>query len=178
MSFYLSDEGQIHHQVRFGEADKFLKVFTKENGLTHFFAKGVRRLSSKKSPHLDTLNIIKFQTGRSQSPPYLSQVESIYTFPEIKSDLFKTRTALFICELLVNLLSENQKDTYLYLLTEEFFHRLENTDDIRGITVEFQLKLINVLGFNLPKNQSANGLLDYFEELLDKKIRSRQIKIS
>lgn len=178
MSLYLNDEGIILHQVRFGEADKFLKIFTKENGLTHFFAKGVRRLSSKKSPHLDTLNVIKFQTGRGQNPPYLSQVESLYTFPNLKSDLFKTRTALFICELLVNLLSENQKDTYLYLLTQDFLHQLEDSQDIRGLTIGFQLKLIDVLGFNPPTDRSANGLLDYFEELLDKKIRSRQIKIS
>jgi DNA repair protein RecO (recombination protein O) len=175
MPSFISDEGMILHQVRFGESDKFLKIFTKESGLSHFFAKGVRKLTSKKSPHLDTLNVIKFQTARGNSPFYLSQVESIYTFPEIKNDLFKARTALFICELLVNLLPENQKEPYLYLLSEQFFHNLEKTDNIRDLTTDFQLKLVEVLGFNKPKNESPSLLT--FKDLMEK-IRSRQIKIS
>ncbi len=80
MTASISDLGIIIHQVRFGEADKFVFIFSCHHGLIKVVAKGARRLTSKKSPHLDNLNLIKFQTNRGDIPQYLSQVETIQAF--------------------------------------------------------------------------------------------------
>ena len=98
MSLPISDEGIVIHQTRFGEADKFVKILSRRHGFIDTIAKGVRRSTSKKSSHLDNLNLVKFQTSRGKDPQYLSQVESINLYRNIKADLRKIRTCFYLSE--------------------------------------------------------------------------------
>ena len=63
-----ADTGIIVRSVDSGEADKFVSIITENHGLQDFLARGARRLTSKKAPHLDLFNLVKFQTGRGDQP--------------------------------------------------------------------------------------------------------------
>lgn len=175
----LTDQGIILQQIRVGEADKLFKILTNNNGLIVCIAKGVRRLSSKKSAHLDTLNLIKFQTGRGDSPYYLNQVDSLETFSKLKNDLKKTRTALYLAEVLVQVLPENEADPSLYNLFLRFIHDLNNVDDsYRDLAIDFQHRLIDHLGFPAANINRPEDFLTYFENLLGKRLASRRFKLN
>lgn len=178
MAASISDQGFIINSVRFGEGDKFLKVLTINHGLVDLISKGSNKPTSRKAPHLDLLNLIKFQTGRGASHRYLSQVEARQVFPNIKSNLPLTRTAFYVCELLNYLLPNNQVDYTVFNLVSQFLNSLENNADVRSTTIEFQLNLIDHLGFQRPIDESPPSLVRYFENLLDRKIRSANFKIS
>jgi len=178
MSSAISDLGIIIHQVRFGEADKFVFIFSCHHGLIRVVAKGARRLTSKKSPHLDNLNLIKFQTNRGDIPQYLSQVETVNAFSEIKADLKKTRTCFYLTEILHRTLAEGEADGALFESLKNFLRKLDQIeDDYRDLAVEFQRDLIKRLGFPPPKSDAPAALVSYFESLIDRPLMSARIKI-
>jgi len=180
MSVSISDIGIIIHQVRFGEADKFVKILTQNHGLVDVVAKGARRLTSKKSSHLDNLNLIRFSTNRGNSPQYLSQVEAIEGYPKIKSDLHKVRTCFYLTEIMHHTLVEAQPDEDLYYQFKKFLellNDLDNDESSRQQAVDFQLFLIDHLGFSRPTNQRPEALIPYFESLIDRHLISPKIKM-
>lgn len=179
MHHSISDVGIIIHQKRFGEADKFVRILTRNHGLIDTVAKGARRLTSKKSSHLDDLNLIKFQTNRGREPQYLSQVETIDNFKLIKADLKKIRACFYLLEIFNNVLVLNQTDEELFFKLKEFLVSLDQADgSFRDLITSFQEFLIGHLGFNHPKDSSPGTLVSYFESLIDRPLVSRQIKIS
>ena len=179
MAASISDLGIIIHQVRFGEADKFVFIFTTHHGLIKVVAKGARRLTSKKSPHLDNLNLIKFQTNRGDIPQYLSQVETVDAFSRIKSDLKKTRTCFYLTEILHRTLAEGETDEALFFVLKKFLEdlNLSAKSETRNLAIEFQRYLIGRLGFPPPKSDAPAALVSYFESLIDRPLMSARIKI-
>lgn len=178
MSVGVSDTGIIIHQVRFGEADKFVRFLTLDHGVIEVIAKGVRKLTSRKSSHLDNLNLVKFQTSRGDPPQYLSQVETLDYFGNIKSNLKKVRTCFYLCEVLNQYLMENQPDPELFLSFKNFLIALgKSDDDYRNLATQFQLYLIDHLGFQAPGDISPESLIKFFENLIEKEIQSTKIKI-
>ncbi len=179
MSSAISDEGIIIHQTRFGEADKFVKILSRHHGFIDTVAKGARRPTSKKSSHLDNLNLIKFQTQRGNDPQYLSQVETLNRFKNIKDDLRRIRTCFYLSEIINLTVAHNQPDEELFLKFTQFLLDLngEAADD-RELAVVFQRFIINRLGFPLPANYRPQTLVDYFESIIDRRLVTREIKIS
>ena len=179
MTASISDLGIIIHQVRFGEADKFVFIVSQHHGLIKVVAKGARRLTSKKSPHLDNLNLIKFQTNRGDIPQYLSQVETVNAFSEIKADLKKTRTCFYLTEILHRTLAEGEPDEALFSNLKKFLEDLNLSAEsaCRHLAIEFQHYLINRLGFPPPKSNEPSALVSYFESLIDRPLVSARIKI-
>ncbi len=174
----ISDIGIIINQKRFGEADKFVRILTRNHGLIDTVAKGARRLISKKSSHLDDLNLIKFQTNRGKEPQYLSQVETIDNFKLIKNNLKKIRTCFYLTEILNQTLPLYQPDEELFVRFKNFLVALDQAEDSdRELAVEFQEFLINRLGFSPPPNNHPQTLVNYFESLIDRPLVSHQITI-
>lgn len=180
MSASIADVGIIIYQTRFGEADKFIKVLTRSHGLIDLVAKGARRLTSKKSSHLDNLNLIRFNTGRGNSPQYLSQVESIEVFSNIKASLYKVRSCFYLTEILKHTLVESQPDENLFFEFRKFLNLLNELpadDSSREAAVAFQLFLIDHLGFSRPSDERPEALVPYFESLIDRHLTSPKLKI-
>ena len=177
MPLPISDEGIIIHQTRFGEADKFIKILSRRHGFIDTVAKGVRRSTSKKSSHLDNLNLVKFQTSRGKDPQYLSQIESINIYKNIKADLRKIRTCFYLSEIINLTLPHNQPDAELFTRFKQFLDDLNGQlGDDRDLAVEFQKFLINQLGFSPPANYRPQTLVDYFESIIDRHLVTREIK--
>ncbi|MBI2622470.1 DNA repair protein RecO, partial [Candidatus Microgenomates bacterium] len=50
-------EGIILKRTNFGEADRFLTVFSKRHGKIKILAKGVRRITSRRGPNIELFNL-------------------------------------------------------------------------------------------------------------------------
>lgn len=181
MAVSLSDVGIIIHQVRFGEADKFVKILSQHHGLVDTIAKGVRRLTSKKSSHLDNLNLIRFTTNRGNPPQYLTEVETLMSFPKIKRNLHKVRTCFYLTEVLNLTLVESQPDEALFATFKQFLIRLNDIPDdesSRDLAIDFQHFLIKHLGFPPPIDDRPEALVPYFESLVDRHLISPKLNLS
>lgn len=174
-----SDIGIVIRSVDSGEADKFISVISENHGLGNFVARGARRITSKKSPHLDLLNIIRFSVGRGDSPRYLNQAESISFFPAIKKDYAKIGLCLTFTEILSNTLPLDVEDVEIYLSFKSFLEALEKTKDPKEsnrLSRRFGLFLMRHLGFPPPKSPETDNLSGYFEALMNRKIISNEIR--
>lgn len=174
-----SDLGIIIRSVDSGEADKFISIITENHGLMDFIARGARRITSKKAPHLDLFNLVKFQTGRGEHPRFLEQVESISYYPGIKKDFSKVGLCLTILEILISTLPVEVEDREIFLSTKSFLDALERSAsqiETNKLGRKFGLFLLRHLGFPPPKNPESSKLTTYFESIMSKKLIGPQIK--
>ncbi len=174
-----ADTGIVIRSVDSGEADKFISIITENHGLQDFVARGARRIASKKAPHLDLFNLVKFQNGRGDNPRYLDQVESIAYFPGIKKDFAKVGLCLTIIEILLNTLPIEVEDREIYLSLKAFLEAIEKSDSVKEnnrLGRKFGLFLLRHLGYPLPKLPETAKLTTYFESIMSKKLIGPLIK--
>jgi len=174
-----SDIGIVVRVVDSGEADKFISVISENHGLGIFLARGVRRPASKKSPHLDLFNLIKFNVSRGDTPRFMSQVESVSFFPGIKSNYAKVGVSMTIAEILTNTLPVDVEDREIFLSLKSFLEGLEKAGDqkdINEISRRFGLFILRHLGYPPPKSPDSDNLSSYFEAIMNRKIISKDIK--
>jgi DNA repair protein RecO len=179
MSQSFADTGIVIRSVDSGEADKYVSIITENHGLQDFVAVGARRLASKKAPHLDLFNLIKFQSSRGDHPRYLDQVESITYFPEIKKDFSKIGLCLTIMEILINTLPVEVDDRQIFLSTKSFLDAVEksgSSQETNRLGRKFGLFLLRHLGYPLPKLPETAKLTTYFESIMSKKLISPLIR--
>ncbi|MCL5020033.1 MAG: DNA repair protein RecO [Patescibacteria group bacterium] len=88
-------EGIIIKRKNFGEADRIITVLTRNQGKIQIKAAGVRKIQSRRSPHVELLNhsILFIYKGRGNLP-VLTEAQTVNSFQDIKNDLTKTGFAL------------------------------------------------------------------------------------
>jgi len=174
----LADIGIIIKQTKFGEADKFIRILALDHGLIEVIAKGARRVLSRKSAHLDSLNLIKFQASQRPTGIYLNQAEVINSFPLIKSDIKLVRTCFYLLEIINQVIPLDQTDPLIFKSFNNYLTSLNqpNVDSLE-LTVKFQLYLIKHLGFPMPKDISPQSLINYFESLINRSLVSKNIRL-
>ncbi len=179
MTSSFADTGIVIRASDSGEADKYVSIITENHGLQDFVARGARRLTSKKAPHLDLFNLVKFESGRGEHPRYLEQVESIAYYPSIKKDFAKVGLCLTIVEILLNTLPLEVEDREIYLSTKSFLEAVEKSESVKEnnrLGRKFGLFLLRHLGYPPPKFPDSAKLTTYFESIMSKKLISPLIK--
>ena len=139
-------EGIILKRKNFGEADRILTVFTLLKGKISIIAKGVRRVTSRRSGNVELLNRVSMYLYQAKGMPVLTEAESLQNFEKLKQDLTLSAVAFHIIELVDKLLAENQEDRILYFNLSEVLKRLERNP--RQILIRaFEVKILSHLGF-------------------------------
>lgn len=169
-------EGIIIKRRNFGEADRILTVFTKKQGKIQIKALGVRRIISRRSPHVELLNHSLLTLYKGKSLPILTEAQTVEDFSLIKDNLTKVGFAYHICELIDGLCAENQENKAVFFLLVEILERLSKDEDIVNMIHEFEISLLTSLGFYTYSslNNSFDSLA-FIERILEKKLKAKQI---
>ncbi len=139
-------EGIILKRRNLGEADRILTVFSLQKGKISVLAKGVRRITSRRSGNVELLNRVSMYLHPAKTFLILTEASSLNTFQKIKSDLTLSTYAYHIIELIDKLTAENQENRNLYEHLVEVLRRLERKP--RQILIRaFEVKILSVLGF-------------------------------
>jgi DNA repair protein RecO (recombination protein O) len=174
-----TDNGIVIRSVDSGEADKYILIISENHGLGSFVARGARRLTSRKAPHLDLFNLVRFSVGRGDNPRYLNQVESSVYFPGLKKDFAKVGLSLVFAEILTNTLPLDVEDREIYLSFKAFLEGLELTQtsqETNRLGRRFGLFFMRHLGYPPPKSPKTDVLSGYFEAMMNRKIISKEIR--
>ncbi|MEK7501207.1 MAG: recombination protein O N-terminal domain-containing protein, partial [Patescibacteria group bacterium] len=75
------------------EADLVFEVYSRQLGLTHFQAKGVRRNGAKLKSGLDVFNLVEVDLVGSKYLPIVTDVRIVDSFSLVRSDLKCLRLA-------------------------------------------------------------------------------------
>lgn len=163
------------------DADRFLTIYTLEEGKISVYARGVRSVRSKRGSQIDLFSHIKFEVFEKNDRRTLTSVELLDSHHISKTSLNNISRLFQIGELVDRLTVEHDPHIEVYDLlvtalgslsrfeTEEYLYR-------------FKKKLLLLLGFGLdetnvstiPSGVEGSQALDaYIETLLDRPLRAK-----
>lgn len=155
--------------------DKLITLFTKELGKINIFAKGIKKITSRRLPHVQTANLINCIIQEKSSIYYLSETVLISGFSKIKKSTEKINDLYIFLFVLERLLPEHQAELEVYILTKKYLKRLSETDHSTKILLtEFLNKLLSLLGY-INRNESYYELVAKIEEIIHEKVQDLRI---
>jgi DNA repair protein RecO (recombination protein O) len=171
-------EGIVLKRRNLGEADRILTILSKEYGKITVVAPGVRRIPSRRSPHVELLNFSEFTLYKSSKAlmPIVTQVQTLNDFSSIKGDLHKIGLALYICELINGLCADNQENGGVFFHLKSILLELSNTLEAHNSVKKFEKNLLMELGFwsevKLLQTQDSQIVM---ERLLERKLKTLRV---
>lgn len=156
----------------FGEADKILTIFTRERGKIKVLAKGIRRIKSRRSPHLELFNYIQLILHQGKTFAVVTEAKLVEDFADIKKDLQLTGYLFYLAEVLDKLLPEHQPHPEVFAKFLECLGGLGGSGE--KIVKNFVTELLWDLGY-LPRQQYPKmGVTAFVETIAERKIKSKK----
>jgi DNA repair protein RecO (recombination protein O) len=151
--------------------DVLISLFTHDLGRLTVFAKGVKKITSRRSPHLQTGNLINVLLSSRNDQYYLQETQLISGFSELKEDENKVKQLYSFLFVLERLLPEQQKEAKIYNLTKNFFIDLSKSEGKGTVILKYLTQVMKSLGY-LDKDVSQAELISLIEEIINEKIPS------
>lgn len=136
----------LRHQ-RWGEADRLLTIFTKENGKLRVIAKGARKTTSRKGGHLEPFMRSTLQLAQGRDLWIVTQADTINAFMPIRENLQIMGTASYVIELLDKFTYEDGSNPQLYKLAVETLERLCADDPVFVVLRYYEMRLLDLMGY-------------------------------
>lgn len=174
---YLKDEGFIIKRKDHSEADKYITLLTKHNGVVVVLAKGVRKLTSRRGGNLELLNRISFQAvSKNDNARYvLADVTLLESHAQLKNTLSHLKTLFTFCELISVLCPQNEKQEGIFFLLNETLAEMKEKE-LEFILQSFQVKLLSRLGYWDQRHTfiDADDISQFTQSVMERKLRSQE----
>jgi len=169
-------EGVILKRTNFGEADKLLTLFSGHFGKIRLLAKGIRKPKSRKGGNLELFNWVKIYAAKGRNLDLITEVEVVKPFRKWRKDLGRVAIAYHLVELVDRLTAEEAKNREVFELLVLSLEKLGTEEDLEKLRSDFEVKLLEELGF-WPRGKSGQqvDLQAYIEKLIEKRLNSRKI---
>jgi DNA repair protein RecO (recombination protein O) len=144
-------KGIVFHQLKYSETSLIVKIYTRELGLQSYLIKGARSKKSKISlallQHLSLLEMVASHKEKNQLQ-YIKEIRSAHQYTSIPYDMTKSSITLFVNELLMKAIREEETNTDLF---DYIFQSMQWLDLAGSGFVNFHLvfaiQLTRYLGF-------------------------------
>lgn len=170
MTKKLKTEAIVLKKKNLPTKDILITVFSEDFGKIVVFAKGVKSITSRRLPHLQTANLISAIISKSNDRLYLAETTLISAFSAIKKDPRKVDLIYFMFYILDRLLPENHKEPQIYDIVKKFIVSLSKPI----INPKMQLqKYLNLILYKLgyiDAEKSLSELKQTIESLTNEKI--------
>lgn len=164
---YIKDIGIIIGKKDYGEADRVITVFSKENGRIEFYLKNIKKSKNRGVNSYETMSFIEFTFYKKGDKFVLVNGDLLEYYLSIRGDIRKLGIVYYIFSLLNNFILIGEKKS-------ELFNRLKNglefieKNDIKKI--EFMLVrmlhwILKYEGYHIPT----------FQKKTDNKISNKNI---
>ncbi|WP_448336293.1 DNA repair protein RecO [Bellilinea sp.] len=130
-----------------GEADRLLSLFTREEGKLRAIAKGVRRLRSRKAGHLQPFTRVKLMLAHGRDLWIVTQAETVAAYLALREDLERIAHASYAVELLDRFTYEEGANRPLFDLLAITLQRLNEGQPPFTLLRYYELRLLDLLGF-------------------------------
>lgn len=128
------------------EYDKFIFLYTEEFGKIKVVAKGARKITSKFTGHLETLNFAIAEIYFGPKNIILKEIITVKNFKKIRDNLERLESALQIAEITNQIIYENQKIENLFELLNDAMINLSISDKPVLIAQNYIIKILNRSG--------------------------------
>lgn len=140
-------EAVILRHMDYGEADRLLTLYSREQGKLRAIAKGVRKMQSRKAGHLEPFTRSTLMLAKGHDLWIVTQAESIDLYPGITQNLELVAQAAYVVELLDRFTYEEGQNWQLYKLLVESLERLSAEADPFIAVRYYEMRLLDLLGF-------------------------------
>ncbi len=169
-------EAIILKRRNIGEADRLITLFSKERGKVSAMAKGIRKITSKRAPHLEVFSRTILMLHKGERYDTITEVFPIATYSILRQSLDRVNTAYMLCESIDALLPEHQEHRDVYDQLIYALGRLEHTDPSKAFLTEFLQTLLISLGFLTSlKKLTVDELIAYIEQLTERRLKTKKI---
>ena len=142
----INTSGIILKKYAFGEQDFFVTIYSPMLGRFDALAKGARKIDSKFTGHLETLNICNLQLYKSTSKYIITQCQISESFRPIRENLELTLLSLLLIEIFCSVAHSDEHGYELFELIEKSLSKLGKNDK-NSLTIEtFKIKILKLSG--------------------------------
>lgn len=171
-------EGIVLRRINLGEADRVLTILSRESGKIAVIAPGVRRIKSRRSAHIELLNLSQLTLYRGSKTflPIVTEAQTLENFTPIKNNLHKIGLALYICELINGLCADNQENRKVFFHLKFTLLELAKALDALSLIRKFEKDLLAELGFwsEAKLLQTCDSQI-VMERLLERKLKALRV---
>lgn len=158
MPFYKTEAINLK-VIKFSESDKILSLFTKEKGKISAIAKSAYKPSSKYGGRLEIFSYNTYLLATGKNIDIINQVETIESFPSIRTNEKKLLSALYMLKVVYYFLEEKVPNPVLFDLLLKSLRILEKKEQlyevssvIRSFNINFT-EIEGILSFeSFPEN--------------------------
>jgi DNA repair protein RecO (recombination protein O) len=159
-----------------GEADKILTVFSQHTGKLRVIAKGIRKITSRRGPHVDLFNEVSMMLHRGKTMDIVTEVTTIKTYRTGLSSWVRMRAAYLVVEILDKLIPEQVEHRDIYSTLHETLEAIENTPEekLDAVLLSFCNGVLIMLGFLSFEKQCPTLLsaIAFIERVAERKIKT------
>ena len=156
---YLKYHGIIINRRVVKDSDRFLTIYTLEQGKISVYARGIRSVKSKRGSQLDLFSHIRFDVIEKNDRMTLTSVELLDGHHVSKTTLANISRLFQIGELIDRLTVEHDRHTEVYNLLVLALANLARFETPEYI-FRFKKKLLELLGYGDFDNQDIDTFID------------------
>lgn len=167
-------EGIVIKRRDAGEADRLLTIFTPRYGKLSIKAPGVRKITSRRSSHIEPFTHSLFTLYKGKAAPIATEVQTINHFAPLRIDLEKVGYAYHVCELIDGLCPDSQEQPGVFSLLKETLERIGSETLCLDAVATFEKQLLAMLGFTTPLAAETDTTA-FIEQLLERRLKTRRM---
>lgn len=158
-------------KVKYRDNDLIVKCFTKQKGLVSYLIRGALKSSkgTSKAVYFQLLSQLQIEENfrANQSLQYIKEVKSDYIYRSMHTNVYKSAIAMFLAEILSNVLKEEEQNIELYEYLEVTLKWLDYQDQFSNFHLLFLLNLTQYLGFYPESSHSDAPYFNLFNGLFE-----------
>jgi DNA repair protein RecO (recombination protein O) len=171
-------EGIVIKRVNFAEADKVLTIFTKKQGKLVVLAKGIRKIKSRRAPHLELFHHIIAYIAIGRNFDIVTEVQTIDSFSHLRADLNLLAHTFQVIEEIDRLCPEKEEHGNVFTLLLSTLKQLDGKETINSqkIVDNFTLQLLWESGY-LPRDKVLSGenLNQFLKTVMERDLKSNSL---
>jgi DNA repair protein RecO (recombination protein O) len=140
-------EAIILKRIDFGEADRILTLYTPDRGKVRAIAKGVRRIASRKSGHVELFTHAGLLLAEGRNLDIVTQAETVRPYRRIREDLIRTTYAYHMAELVDRFVEEGIEQPATFELLRDGLSALAEAEDPALVARFFEIRLLGHMGY-------------------------------
>lgn len=140
-------EAIVLRQIKLGEADKILTLYSPTVGKLRAVVKGVRRPKSRLGGHVELLTRSQLQVARGLNLDIVTQAQIVESYLGLRDHLPTIGLGIYLADLVDQFTEERLPNAPLYVLLAEALRRLAAPGDHELVARYFELHLLDYLGY-------------------------------
>lgn len=140
-------EAIVLHHRDWGEADRFLRLYTQERGKISAIAKGARKPRSRKAGHLEPFTRVSLQLASGRDLFIVTQAETLDAYLPLRENFLLTNFAAYVIEVVDRFTYEDEENRAIFRLLANTLARLCSSENPDLVVRYYELRLLDLIGF-------------------------------